>query len=553
MSASGARPSGDRIKIAGILAKNALFQRNDTLFNTVIKIIEGEIKFATGPGLKYDYSFQHRPDRVTSTLSYGIGYADAFAEWAAFVSGTAYRFSDEKLKLLTDYYLDGICQTMAYGKYPDPGAMNRSITRTGDLDPYRTQTPDRLLIASQYRKDELEKIVKIRKGEITPGLEGSRFYWESEYFSNQRPGYFTSVRMYSSRNNNMEMPYNSEGLMNHHFADGSNFLTIKGDEYSDMFPVYDWQKIPGTTVVQKEVLPSESEIQKRGLTEFVGGVNDGVLGAAVFDFKSVHDPLTAKKAWFFFENEYVCLGTGITSEAAEKTVVTTLNQCLLKGDVTIGSGGNAAKAEKGSSMVEGVNWVFHNGTGYVFPKTSRVRFSNIPAKGSWYKINHQSDSPKDEITLDVFKLWIDHGQRPRNASYEYIVVPVAVQSELDERNNPEILSNTVDLQAVRHSGSGTGYIVFYSAGKIELFPGITIGSDSPSLVMVKAHGGKVVAVSVSDPSRRLSAIHLSLSTRQEKKGDNFSAIWNGSKNITELTMELPVDVYAGKPVTADLR
>jgi len=56
MSASGARPSGDRIVIAGILAKNMLFRENFAEFEKVIKIIEGEIKFSTGErGIQHDY------------------------------------------------------------------------------------------------------------------------------------------------------------------------------------------------------------------------------------------------------------------------------------------------------------------------------------------------------------------------------------------------------------------------------------------------------------------------------------------------------------------
>ncbi len=109
----------------------------------------------------------------------------------------------------------------------------------------------------------------------------------------------------------MEMPYNSEGLKNHHYADGSNFISRVGDEYYDIYPVFDWQKIPGTTILQKDSLPSENEIQKEGLTDFVGAVTDGTFGAAAFDFKSPHDPLSARKAWFFFDKEYVCLGAGI--------------------------------------------------------------------------------------------------------------------------------------------------------------------------------------------------------------------------------------------------
>jgi chondroitin AC lyase len=44
------------------------------------------------------------------------------------------------------------------------------------------------------------------------------------YFVHQRKNYFASVRMYSSRQNNVEEPYNEEGLKNHHLPDGSNFF-----------------------------------------------------------------------------------------------------------------------------------------------------------------------------------------------------------------------------------------------------------------------------------------------------------------------------------------
>ena len=83
MTASGARPSGDRIVIAGILAKNLLFIGDKDQFDEVIKIIEGEVKFSTGSrGMQHDFSFHHREDRVNNTISYGYGkYANAFGEW----------------------------------------------------------------------------------------------------------------------------------------------------------------------------------------------------------------------------------------------------------------------------------------------------------------------------------------------------------------------------------------------------------------------------------------------------------------------------------------
>ena len=555
LSASGARPSGDRIKIAGILAKNALFQRNDSLFDEVIKIIEGEIKYATGPGLQHDLSFQHRTDKVISTLSYGMGYADAFAEWAAFVSGTKYGFSDKALTLLIDYYLDGICQTMVYGKYPDPGAKNRGITREGALHAYGTSTPEKLLKATSYRKAELEKIIRIRNGESKPELSKARFFWASEYFSIQRPEFLTSVRMFSSRNHNMEMPYNSEGLMNHHYADGSNFISRTGEEYFDIFPVYDWQKIPGTTVAQKAELPSENEIQKKGLTEFVGAVTDGVYGAAAFDFKGLLDPVEARKAWFFFNNEYVCLGTGINS-SAKLPVVTTLNQCLLKGDITSMSANGQSLMSKGEQELDNVKWILHDGVGYLFPEPAKLKLSSQEQKGSWYRINKQSDSPKEEISLDVFKLWIEHGSQPRNAAYQYVVIPSADVDEMKAAaagRDIEILSNTSDIQAVRHSSMNITQAVFYRSGELVVSKSVNLTMDSPGLVMVMLDGPAVKSISVSDPSRRLRKIHLSVSVRIERRGPNFQTFWNEQKGLSEIAVELPSGFYAGQSVTINLK
>ena len=554
LNATGARPSGDRIKIAGILAKTLLFNRDEAQFIEVIKVIEGEIKFATGRGMQYDYSFHHREDRVNNTLSYGLGYADAFAEWAANVSGTSYHFSDPSLQLLIDYYLDGICKMMVYGKFPDTGAMNRDITRSGSQKSFGTATPERLLKTTTYRKNELEDIIKIRKGDANTTLSHSTFFWQTEHFTFQRPNYFTSVRMYSIRNDNMEVPYNGEGLMNHHRGDGTNYISRTGDEYYDIAPVYDWQKIPGTTVVQKPSLPSEDEIQKKGLTDFVGAVTDGKYGAVTFDFKSSHDPLEAKKVWFFFDKEYVCLGAGINSDS-KLSVATTLNQCLLKGDVVVMKGNEKSTLKQGAQQLNDVKWILHDSIGYLFPEPQKVNLSNQPEKGSWFKINRQADSPKEEISKNVFKLWLDHGSHPQNASYQYIVVPSATVLEMaGYSNHPkiEILSNTTAIQAVKHLDSNICEVVFYHSGVIQISNDLTIGIDSPGLVMVKTDGKMINEISVADPSRKLGKIHLTLNVKIEKNEDNIKSSWNKEKGISEIAIDLPQTVYAGKSVTVKM-
>lgn len=574
IDAPGARPGGDRIKIAGIQAKNMLFIGDSETFGQVIKVIESEIKYvewigmqygysfrnvqggfqnrtAGGRGIQYDNSFHHRIDGVNNTLSYGLGYADAFVEWAVYTTSTQFEFSDEKLSHLIDYFLDGICKTAIYGKYPDPGAKNRSISRKGTLHAYSAKTAEKLLLTSNYRRNELQEIVDIRNKNLKPTTSHATFYRHSEHFSFQRPDFFTSVRMYSTRTFNMEQPYNSEGLFNHHRGDGTNHLSVTGDEYYDIAPVFDYQKIPGTTVMQKPKMPSEEEIQKLGYTDFVGAVTDGKYAAVAFDFRSPHDPLIARKSWFFFDDEYVCLGAGISCKR-ELPVVTTLNQCLLRDDVTISSENQQKVIEKGEKNFDKVDWVFQDGVGYVFPESTSVNIKNSEANGSWYLINKQTDSPKDEITLDVFKLWLDHGERPSDETYEYIVVPATTMADLEQntsRQNIEILTNEPELQAVRHKNLGIIQVVFYKAGEVEFAEGQKLKADTPGIVMLKMKNEKVSKIAVADPNRELGKAHISISTRVQADDEKFIMVWNEKTKMSEISIDLPQGVYAGSSVT----
>ncbi|HKK10410.1 MAG TPA: polysaccharide lyase family 8 super-sandwich domain-containing protein, partial [Bacteroidales bacterium] len=557
-------------------AKNLLFTGDYDTFNEIIRIIESEIKYSKwvgaeygygykhiptgfsnremgGRGIMYDNSFHHRVDGVNNTLSYGLGYAAAFAEWAVYVADTKYAFSNEKSAQLIDYFLDGICKTAVFGKYPDAGAKNRSISRKGTLHAYDADLPEKLLVVSDYRKDELQEIVDIREKGIKPTTSHATFFWHSEHFSYQRPGWFTSVRMYSQRNHNMEWPYNSEGFLNHHRGDGVNHISVTGDEYYNIWPVYDYQKIPGTTVMQKAGLPEPNAVQKLGETDFVGAVTDGNYGAAAFDFKSPHDPLVARKAWFFFDTEYVCLGAGISCKEDDLPVVTTLNQCLLRDDVTVSFGNQKRILERGESEYNDVDWVFQDGVGYVFPEPASVHIKNDKASGSWWRINKQTDSPKEKITLDVFKIWLDHGKRASNEKYEYIVVPATTKDQLNEsKKNIQILSNTPYIQAVKQNELNMYQAVFYKAGEVEINNNFKLVADNPGIVMLKMNGSNVEKISVADPNRELKNFCFSISERLENPGQYLNAVWDKKEKLTHITIRLPQGNYAGGSVTIEL-
>lgn len=553
INAWGARPSGDRIKIAGLQAKAALFKRDAEEVAMLMKIIEGEIKFSTEKGMQHDFSFHHRTDWVNNTLSYGSGYASAFIEWASNVADTKFRFSEQAVRLLIDYYIDGICKQMVYGKISDPGILNRDITRPGEEKVWSPSDPEKLRNLTDYRQAELDNIIGLRKGDASfRPASFAKFFWRTDHFVFQRPDFYTSVRMYSTRNANMEEPYNGEGLMNHFRGDGTNYLSVRGDEYKRLTPVCDWMKIPGATIVQLDKMPGEKEIQKWGLTDYVGAVTDGLYGAVGFNFKSPHTGLAAKKVWFFFDKAYLCLGTNIASRM-KNPVLTTVNQCLLNGEVTVSDADGIHPQEQGSRVRKEVRWVVHDKVGYYFPEKEKILLSNQPTEGSWKIANRQTTTPSDLIRQDVFTLSVDHGPSPDNGDYAYMVIPSADPLSIEQRVKEEglvILANGSDLQAVRHDGLNMAYAVFYKGGTLRINDKIVVEMDSPGMLMVKyTDAGEILTLGVSDPTHFLKKLHLSVNQKivGAIRGD-IQAEWNEKEAFTRIVVDLPQNEYAGKSV-----
>jgi chondroitin AC lyase len=570
MTASGARPSGDRIVIAGILAKNMLFLGNESEFNAIIRIIESDMKFANGErGMQQDYSFHHRPDRVNNTISYGYSkFANTYGEWVAYVGGTKFQFSKEKINQLVDYYLDGVYKQLVYGVYEDVGVKNRDITNKSAWQPRGTLEIDRMLAATDHRKKELQEIKALRKGESKPTASFAKFFWQTEHFVFQRPHFYTSVRMFSTRNQNMEQPYNGPGKTTAHRADGTNYLSLKGDEYHGIWPVYNWQKISGTTIMQKSELPGPKDIQKEGLTEFVGAVTDDLYGAVAFDFKSPHDLLEAKKSWFFFDEEYVCLGAGIKPKKS-LPVYTTINQVLMRSEVRIEQNGLRQSLPKGNRAMEQVKWVYQDRVGYLFPTQTKINISNQPEKGRWADITDQKNISKDIISEDVFSLWFDHGNKinatdihgkrlmDQVPSYAYIVVPNVTEEALaassTSNRNIEILANSEQVQAVKHTKLGRVQAAFYQAGSVDIAPGQSLKLGSQGMVMLQMQGNRLAKISVSDPSRRLAQVLVTSPGIYAAKGEGFSCFPNKSENKTLWIIDLPQGAYAGKSATISIQ
>ena len=70
--------------------------------------------------------------------------------------------------------------------------------------------------------------------------------------------------------------------------------------------------------------------------------------------------------------------------------------------------------------------------------------------------------------------------------------------------------------------------------------------------MLKLQPERIDKMTVSDPSRKLSRMRITVSNIYDAKGDSFVTFPNSEQNDTLILVDLPQDVYAGKSTTVEL-
>ena len=72
------------------------------------------------------------------------------------------------------------------------------------------------------------------------------------------------------------------------------------------------------------------------------------------------------------------------------------------------------------------------------------------------------------------------------------------------------------------------------------------------MVMLKMNGSIIEEITVSDPSRKLSRIVLTIPGNYSKTGDYYVAIPNRNQNSTLFFIDLPQGFYLGKSISIKL-
>ena len=504
--------------------------RNAPLTSEAFLAIGDTLVKTTDEGIQPDASFHQHGNQLQSG-AYGLTFASEAVDISAYGANTVYALPAAGAAVVVDYLLDGQ-QWMLRGTTFDATAQGRAITRTssknlgggiiGVIDGAKTLTTYRAAELTTMR-DRLNAAKTSGTASSALALVGHRHFWNSDFTSHQRAGFSATVKISSTRTLEPESG-NGEGLQSLHLADGVNLIQQRGNEYTDIQPIWDWRRLPGTTTEQASYsLKPAIDWGVAGPTGFAGGVSDGRNGATVLDYSERN--VKAHKAWFFFDDVELALGAGIDAAAATGEVITTINQTFQKGSATWGATtGALGVVSSGTVTRSDLSWILHDGVGYVFPTPQSVTIRAAVQSGSWSGLNTSQSSTL--VTGSVFSLQVSHGTATTGGSYSYVVLPGANGSAVTAyaaAPTVRVLANTRTLQAARHDGMALTQAAFYASGTLATGSGTTLVVREPSLVMLD-EAAAATKLSVSNPYGLATTIHADITRPRAEGPDEFTRV-----------------------------
>ena len=460
-------------------------------------------------GIQYDNSYtQHGPQLYIG--GYSEELIKGIINFALNVAGTEYALGGEKLATLSNYVRNTYLKALR-GQYIHYNAMGRSVSRNGaTLKQSFATNINHMATIDPANAAEYNLAVKRMRGteSASSGIQPINILYPiSDYVLHIRPEYTFSVRTVSDRTAYIERG-NGENLKSYFMTFGSTALTCSGDEYTNIFPAWNWTRIPGTTNMQIATIPQRAQWGVKGISKFVGGASDSLYAVTTYMHKDVTNGSTtsANKSWFFFDDEIVCLGSGITTDYTGG-ITTSIEQSLKKGDITVSNGDVETVLSEGLVQYkDNISWIHHNNVGYFFPKGGDVRIDNGSKTGSWNEINTTQST--GDITKDVFSTFFYHGATPQNESYAYIIVPnkkTPVEVAAYNTENIEILENNASMQVVHHKTLDIWQMVFFEAGTFTSQE-LSVSVDKACVLMLKDIKTPKAIMHIADPAQSKSVI-----------------------------------------------
>lgn len=546
-----------------------------------------------GDGFYEDGScIQH--SNLAYTGGYGLTLLKGIERILLLSNDTAWQASADDLESVYTWIWEGYRPLFADGAMMDM-VSGRSIARPShtELETGRGILEAIVLLADGAPDDRKEQLLSFAKKQVLAGAENldtfysgmeassmiaakqlaaddsveaddgtpyTKIFGSMDKTTIHREGYTLGISMFSSRTGNFEY-MNKENTKGWHISDGALFL-YNGDagQFSNNYwNTIDPHRLPGITTDHTEGTNYESGLAYTSDKDYAGGSSVEDLYATIaMDFHGQNTDLTAKKAWFAFDDEVVALGTDISGITKDTETIIENKQIRDDGSNALVVDGEETQAELGESSAAGVEyaWIEENsGTdsiGYYFPEGEDLEIKREARTGSFQDINGavaDGAAGSEDVTRDYLSLAVSHGDGTEEGAedYAYVLLPGRTEEETAEYasgSEIEIISNTAEVQAAADRSSGASGYQFWTAASAG-----NVSADQASSVTMKEEDG-TLKLGISDPSQTQDSVTIHVSgykNLQYVDGDQEAVV-----NATEDGVDITVDTSAGAGKTYEL-
>lgn len=500
----------NKVWLAGNVLIRGLLQNDYALVKAARDTIVSEIVLGKPEGIKSDWSFhQHGPQQQMG--NYGLSFLANMCTYAELFAHTPLALSEEQQGILFSFFREGYRWFVWRGRM-EVNALNRQLFHNADLHKAYT-----LLFAvhslMQGSTGEQTREIKefIHDNFFAPGSvnkwKGNKVFWDSDETVHRTSHWMASVKMASSRVIGTEL-VNEDNKKGYYLGDGALYVYVDGDEYHNIFPFWDWRKIPGITCVESaHAIPTLSGAKSRNHTAFAGGVTNGSTGLSAMQLN--RHGVRANKAWIFTDDFVLCLGNDISGDSLVLT--TAMDQVLKSGNLWVaGAGRQWQEVEKEYRGLNGPVRFYHRNTGYIVLQADSCIARVENREGQWHDVMGMYSPQK--LHRDVVTLYIKHREQ-QPAAYQYLVLPAATRKETMNFKSEKIqvIRNDAEVQVV--VWKGMCYVGAYQSCQFRLPDGEDVEIEKPGLYLIPLQY-KTHRIYASDPARTERELLLKIGGRK---------------------------------------
>lgn len=504
----------NKVWLAGNVMMRALLQNDYALVKMARDTIASEIVSGGREGIKDDWCF-HQHGAQQQFGNYGLSFVSGMSFFSGLFSGTSLAFDDRQLAILSTL-IDRGYRWIIWRGMMDVNALGRQLFHHAPVH----KALGLAFAASELGGGESQSCAAVAAALLHDNypaperntLTGHKHFWQSDYTVHRRPSWMASIKMASDRIVGAEM-MNGDNMKGYYMADGATYIYKDGTEYLDIFPLWDWRKLPGVTAFEDDApMPLIKSYQPRNKGTFVGAVSDEEQGMTVMELDRAG--LKAHKAWICTDDFLLCLGAGIQADS-NLVVTTSIEQCHKKGELLAWKKKEWNTADEKQTATAGEHRFFHNNTGYiVWGNEGEIVAETANRTGRWHDVM-QMYRPT-EVQGEVTTLYLKHGASPKQAAYQYLILPAADKEKVADfdLSDIRILRNDTIVQAVYAEKKSTCWIAAYRPAQLAVAKGITLNIQTSGVYMIRKRGKGRYTISCASPTQQEESAKLEFNRKQ---------------------------------------